>query len=78
MFDVINTNTLNTKLFMILAPYIVTRNNFGYNLRSRKMGIVIIMFGAESRSSCRSLFNRLKVLPLPHEYSFHLTNFHCK
>jgi hypothetical protein len=60
---------------MLVAHYSATWNNLGCNSRSRKMRIVIIMFGAESRSSCRSLLNRLKDLPLPREYSFNLTNF---
>jgi len=60
---------------MLLSLYNATWNNFGCNSRSGKMRIVIIMFGAESRSSCRSLFNRLKDLPLPRECSFNLTNF---
>ena len=60
---------------MLLALYNATWNNFGCNSRSRKMRTVIIMFGAESRSSRRSLFNRLKDLPLPRECSFNLTNF---
>jgi hypothetical protein len=74
-FDVINTNNLNTTLFMLLALYNAAWNNFGCNSRSRKMRFVIIMFRTESGSSCRSLFNWLKVLPLPREYTFHLTNF---
>jgi hypothetical protein len=37
--------------------------------------IVIIMMGVKSHNSCRGLFKRLEILPLPCKYIFLLINF---
>jgi IS1 family transposase len=38
-------------------------------------GTVRIIAGVKSRNSCRNLFTRLEILPLPCEYIFTLMNF---
>jgi hypothetical protein len=43
-----------------------------FTLQKRTVSIIV---GGESRNSCRNLFMRLEILPLPCEYIFTLMNF---
>jgi hypothetical protein len=81
MLHISNTDTLKSIYFAYFHSIIKYGIIFWDNsFNSKKIFIlkkksVRIVAGVRSRNSCRGLFKRSKILPLPHEYTISLMNF---
>jgi IS1 family transposase len=81
MFHISNINTLKSIYFAYFHSIVQYGIIFwGNSSNSRKIftlqkKIIRIMVGAHPRTSCRSLFKELEILPVPCQYIFSLMNF---
>jgi hypothetical protein len=81
MSHIISTDTLKSIYFTYFHSIIKYGIIFGGNSPNSKMVFTLqnrtvrIIAGVKSRNSCRNLFMRLEILPLPSEYIFTLMNF---
>jgi hypothetical protein len=81
MFHISNINTLKPIYFAYFHSIVQYGILFwGNSTNSRKIftlqkKIIRIMVDAHPRTSCRSLFKKLEILPVPCQYIFSLMNF---
>jgi hypothetical protein len=81
MFHIVNIYTMKSIYFAyfqsIMKYGIILGGNSSNSTRvfTLQKKIIRIMAGAKPRNSCRSLFKKLDILPLPCEYIFSLMNF---
>jgi hypothetical protein len=78
---IIDINTLKSIYCACFYSFIKCEIIFGGNssnsgkICTSQMKIVRIMAGAQMRTSCRSLFKQLEILPVPCQYILSLMNF---